>query len=150
MAVDLPEETWHEILRVVLDGTFHVVKHAGAAMRAGGRGGSIVLTSTVDALVAQPGFDAYTAAKGGVNALTRSLAAGLAPHRIRVNALAPSFVSSESQLAWLADPATARVIASMTSGIPTPEDVAAAALFLASDESAAIRGGPPGRRGTSR
>ncbi len=141
MAVDLPEETWHEILRVVLDGTFHVVKHAGAAMRAGGRGGSIVLTSTVDALVAQPGFDAYTAAKGGVNALTRSLAAGLAPHRIRVNALAPSFVSSESQLAWLADPAAARVIASMhLLAIPTPEDVAAAALFLASDESAAITG----------
>lgn len=141
MAVDLPEETWDAIVRVVLYGTFHVVKHAGAAMRAAGRGGSIVLTSTVDALVAQPGFDAYTAAKGGVNALTRSLAAGLAPARIRVNALAPSFVSSESQMAWLADPDAARVIESMhLLGIPTPEDVAAAALFLASDEAAMITG----------
>jgi NAD(P)-dependent dehydrogenase (short-subunit alcohol dehydrogenase family) len=141
MAVDLPEETWDEIVRVVLYGTFHVVKHAGAALRAAGRGGSIVLTSTVDALVAQPGFDGYTAAKGGVNALTRSLAAGLAPHRIRVNALAPSFVSSESQMGWLADPAAARVIGSMhLLGIPTPEDVAAAALYLASDEAAMVTG----------
>ncbi len=141
MVVDLPEDTWDAIIRVVLYGTYHVLKHAGDAMRRAGRGGSIVLTSTVDALVAQPGFDAYTAAKGGVNALTRSVAAGLAPHRIRVNALAPSFVSSESQLGWLSDPEAARVIGAMhLLGIPTPEDVAAAALYLASDEAAMVTG----------
>ena len=86
---------------VVLTGTFHCCKHVGRQMLAQGSG-SIILTATVDALIGCAGLDAYTAAKGGVVALTRSFAAGMARDGVRVNAICPGFVSSEPQLAWLA------------------------------------------------
>ena len=62
-----------------------------------------MLTATTDALIGCAGLDAYTAAKGGVVAVTRSFAAGIAPDGVRVNAICPSFVSSEPQQEWLAD-----------------------------------------------
>ena len=82
------------MIDLCLTGVFRVVKYAGRQMLKQ-QSGSIILSSTVDALVGCAGLDSYTAAKGGVTALTRSLAAGLAPDGIRVNAIAPSFVSTE-------------------------------------------------------
>ena len=62
------------------------------------RRGSIILTATTDALIGVAGLDAYTAAKGGVVALTRSFAAGMAPDGVRVNAVCPAFVATEPQM----------------------------------------------------
>ena len=103
--------------------------------------GSIILSSTVDALVGCAGLDSYTAAKGGVTALTRSLAAGLAPDGIRVNAIAPSFVSTEPQKVWLEDDASRTTIEQLhLLEIPTPEEIAPLVVYLASDESRRMTG----------
>ncbi len=77
---ELPEDVWLEIVDVVLNGTYRCCKAIGREMIRQ-QSGSIVLSATVDALVGCAGYDAYTAAKGGVVSMTRSLAAGLARDR---------------------------------------------------------------------
>jgi NAD(P)-dependent dehydrogenase (short-subunit alcohol dehydrogenase family) len=127
--------------RMALTGAFLCAKYAAIAMRARRRG-SIVLTATVDALIGQADLDAYTAAKGGVVAMTRSMAAGLARDGIRVNTLCPGFVATESQMAWLGDETARRSVEQLhLLPLPTPEDIAPFALFLASDEARCVTGG---------
>jgi NAD(P)-dependent dehydrogenase (short-subunit alcohol dehydrogenase family) len=137
---DLDDEVWHRMLDLVLTGTYYCVKHAGRQMISQG-GGSIVLTATTDALIGCAGLDAYTAAKGGVVAVTRSFAAGVASDGVRVNAICPSFVSSEPQQVWLEnDESRAAVEALHLLPVPTPEQVAPLVVYLASDESEAMTG----------
>jgi NAD(P)-dependent dehydrogenase (short-subunit alcohol dehydrogenase family) len=139
--VDLPEQVWHEMQRIALTGAFLCAKYAALAMRER-RCGSIVLTATVDALIGQADLDAYTAAKGGVVAMTRSMAAGLARDGIRVNTLCPGFVATESQQAWLRDDNARRAVQQLhLLPLPTPEDIAPFALFLASNEARCVTGG---------
>jgi NAD(P)-dependent dehydrogenase (short-subunit alcohol dehydrogenase family) len=137
---EISDETWTRIVDLVLSGTFRCCRHAGRQMIAQGSG-SIVLTATADALIGCAGLDAYTAAKGGVVAVTRSFAAGIAPDGVRVNAICPSFVSSEPQQGWLADDASrASVDALHLLPIPSPEEVAPLVVHLASDDSRAMTG----------
>jgi NAD(P)-dependent dehydrogenase (short-subunit alcohol dehydrogenase family) len=137
---EMDDEVWHRMLDLVLTGTYHCVKHAGRQMIAQG-GGSIVLTATTDALIGCAGLDAYTAAKGGVVAVTRSFAAGVARDGVRVNAICPSFVSSEPQRVWLEnEESRAAVDALHLLPVPTPEQVAPLVVYLASDESEAMTG----------
>ena len=137
---ELDEDVWARMIDLHLTGTFRVVKYAGRQMLAQGSG-SIILSSTVDALVGCAGLDSYTAAKGGVTALTRSLAAGLGRDGIRVNAIAPSFVSTEPQQVWLEDDAARATIEQLHScPIPTPEEIAPFVVYLASDESRRMTG----------
>ncbi len=106
------------------------------------RSGSIILTATVDALVGQAGLDAYTAAKGGVVAMTRSMAAGLSPEGVRVNAICPGFVKTPHQSVFLDDDKERAAIESLhLMGIMDPEEVAAFAVFPASDEARSMTGG---------
>lgn len=137
---ELPEETWERMIDLVLTGTYRCCKYVGRQM-VKQRSGSIILTATVDALVGCAGLDAYTAAKGGVVALTRSFAAGVAKDGVRVNAICPSFVTTEPQLEWFKNPA-AQSMMQMLHLLPvaSPEQIAPFALFLASDESAAVTG----------
>lgn len=138
---ELPEETWREIVDLVLTGTFLTAKYTAQHMLSRGAG-SIILTATVDALIGQAGLDAYTAAKGGVVALTRSMAAGLSPDGVRVNAICPGFVATPHQSVFMDDPAQREQIERMhLMGILDPEDIAAFAVFLASDEARRITGG---------
>jgi NAD(P)-dependent dehydrogenase (short-subunit alcohol dehydrogenase family) len=128
------------MLDLHLTGTFLVAKHVGRQMLQQGSG-SIILSGTTDALIGCAGLDAYTAAKGGVVAVTRSFAAGIAPDGVRVNAICPSFVSSEPQQGWLADDASrASVDALHLLPIPSPEEVAPLVVHLASDDSRAMTG----------
>jgi NAD(P)-dependent dehydrogenase (short-subunit alcohol dehydrogenase family) len=137
---ELDEAVWTRMIDLCLTGVFRVVKYAGRQMLKQ-QSGSIILSSTVDALVGCAGLDSYTAAKGGVTALTRSLAAGLAPDGIRVNAIAPSFVSSEPQKVWLEDDASRSTIEQLhLLEIPTPEEIAPLVVFLASEESRRMTG----------
>ena len=138
---ELPEDTWHQIVDLVLTGTFHVCKYVGRHMLAQ-RAGSIILTATVDALIGCAGLDAYTAAKGGVVAMTRSFAAGMAKDGVRVNAICPGFVATEPQLGWLEQPeARATMEAIHLLPVATPEQIAPFAVYLASDDAAVVTGG---------
>jgi NAD(P)-dependent dehydrogenase (short-subunit alcohol dehydrogenase family) len=137
---ELDEAVWTRMIDLCLTGVFRVVKYAGRQMLEQ-QSGSIILSSTVDALVGCAGLDSYTAAKGGVTALTRSLAAGLAPDGIRVNAIAPSFVSTEPQKVWLEDDASRTTIEQLhLLEIPTPEEIAPLVVFLASEDSKRMTG----------
>jgi NAD(P)-dependent dehydrogenase (short-subunit alcohol dehydrogenase family) len=130
------EEFWRTI-GVDLLGTFLGCRFALPVMAERG-GGSIINTTSIRALIGTAGADAYTAAKGGVLALTRALALQWAAHNIRVNAIAPGVVLSERVKALLRedDP----LIEKSLLGPGQPEDIAQMALFLASDESARITG----------
>src|SRR5262245_3012166 len=134
------DDVWARMIDIHLTGTFHVLKHAGRQM-VKQRSGSIIVSSTVDALVGCAGLDSYTAAKGGVTALVRSFAAGVGPDGVRVNAIAPSFVWTEPQRAWLEDDRARATIQSLhILPVPTPEQIAPLVVYLASDESAAVTG----------
>ena len=138
---ELPEDIWYKIIDLALTGTFLTAKYVAQHMLKR-KSGSIILTATVDALIGQAGIDAYTAAKGGVVALTRSMAAGLSPEGVRVNALCPGFVATPRQAVFTANPVERQKIDALhLMGIMDPEDVAAFAVFLASDEARRITGG---------
>ena len=133
---ELEDDVWQRMIDIHLTGTFLVLKHVGPADVAQGSG-SIIVSSTVDALVGCAGLDSYTAAKGGVTSLVRSFAAGVGRDGVRVNAIAPSFVSTEPQRVWLDDAAATATIESLhILPIPTPEQIAPFVVYLASDESA--------------
>ena len=137
---ELDDDVWARMIDLHLTGTFNVLKHAGRQM-VKQRSGSIIVSSTVDALVGCAGLDSYTAAKGGVTALVRSFAAGVGRDGVRVNAIAPSFVSTEPQRVWLDDESAFATIQSLhILPVPTPEQIAPFVVYLASDESAAVTG----------
>lgn len=138
---EMDEAVWDRMIAIHLTGTFLVCKYVGRAMLERGSG-SIILSATTDALIGCAGLDGYTAAKGGVVSLTRSLAAGLGPDGIRVNAICPGFVATESQMEWMADPQRAATIAPLhLLPVATPEQIAPFAVYLASDEAAVTTGG---------
>ena len=138
---ELPEKTWAQIIDLVLTGTFLTAKYTAQHMLKR-KSGSMVLTATVDALIGQAGLDAYTAAKGGVVALTRSMAAGLSPEGVRVNAICPGFVATPHQRVFMDNPVEREKIEAMhLMGIMEPDDIAAFAVYLASDEARRITGG---------
>ena len=137
---ELEDDVWARMIDIHLTGTFYVLKHAGRQM-VKQRSGSIIVSSTVDALVGCAGLDSYTAAKGGVTSLIRSFAAGVGRDGVRVNAIAPSFVSTEPQRVWLDDERALSTIQSLhILPVPTPEQIAPFVVYLASDESAAVTG----------
>jgi NAD(P)-dependent dehydrogenase (short-subunit alcohol dehydrogenase family) len=137
---ELDDTVWQRMIDIHLTGTFYVLKHVGRQMLAQGSG-SIIVSSTVDALVGCAGLDSYTAAKGGVTSLVRSFAAGIGRDGVRVNAIAPSFVSTEPQMVWLDDDRARETIQSLhVLPIPTPEQIAPFVVYLASDESSAVTG----------
>lgn len=140
-AIDLDEKIWDEIQRVALKGPFLLCRAFGRKMVEQGFG-SIILTSTVDALVGAAGIDAYSAAKGGVVSMTRSFAAAVSPKGVRVNCICPGFVETEPQKNWLEDSNNRQTISNLhLLPISLPEEIANFALFLASDLSKTVTGG---------
>ncbi len=136
--VDL-QEFWRAI-QIDLFGMFLCCRHAIPAMAAGG-GGSIVNMGSIAAQRGLVGRDAYTAAKGGVTALSRSIAVEFAAQRVRSNLIAPGAVLSERMERFIRDdPRVRDAVSRHLLGLPRPEEVAALALFLASDESAHMTG----------
>ena len=137
---ELEEWVWDTMLNVCLKGVFLCSKYVLPHMMAQKRG-VIINTSTVDALVAEPGFDSYTAAKGGVISLTRSMAAEYAPYNIRVNVICPGYVITECQQWYHENPEAAKAADAMhLTRIGQPEDIAHMACYLASDKAAFITG----------
>jgi len=138
---ELSEVIWNKITTLVLDGTFLCSKYVGQQMLKQ-KSGSIILTATTDALIGQGGLDAYTAAKGGIVSMTRSMAAGLSPEGIRVNAICPGFVETPHQEKFLKNPKIRKQLEDLhLMGILKSKDIAEFALFLASDKSRFMTGG---------
>jgi NAD(P)-dependent dehydrogenase (short-subunit alcohol dehydrogenase family) len=108
-------------------------------LRASGRG-AIVNISSRAATRAARGFAAYTAAKGGLEALTRSIAVDEARHGVRCNAISPGYVLNERRDADLSDEERTRRQAMHLLGLGTADDVAHAAVYLASQESRWLTG----------
>lgn len=94
-AHELSEQSWHEMIDVNLTGVWHVCKAATPHMTEGGRGGSIVITSSAAGLMAAENIAHYASAKHGLVGLMRTLALELAPHSIRVNSLHPGSVNTD-------------------------------------------------------
>jgi len=140
--VDTPESVWDTVMQVNLKSVFLGCKHGiPALLRAGG--GSIVNTASFVAVMgAATSQIAYTASKGGVLAMTREVAVEYARRGIRANALCPGPVDTPLLAQLLADPAArARRMVHVPMGrLAQASEVARAALFLASDDSAYVNG----------
>ena len=133
------DEFWRK-MKVDLFGTWLGCHYAIPHMIAGG-GGSIVNASSMYALTGTPNRDAYTAAKGAITALTRSMAVEFAKHKIRVNAVAAAGTTTERVRERIdAKMISQKVIDAHLLGFVDPIDVAYAVLYLASDESRTTTG----------
>jgi NAD(P)-dependent dehydrogenase (short-subunit alcohol dehydrogenase family) len=138
-------EFWDRIQDVNLRGPFYCCKFAAPYMRRAG-GGSIVNMGSLNGIQGLPNLVAYAAAKGGLLALTRTLAGALAHDRIRVNYLIPGWVLTEGEIALHAKGGLTREALekkgeSLALGRhQTPDDAAYAALYLLSDEAAQVTG----------
>ena len=139
-AVDAPLEEFWRAIKLDLFGTFLGCRFGIPEIIKSG-GGSVINMSSNVALMGIAGRDCYTAAKGGIAAITRSLAVAYAPKKVRVNAIAPSATMTDRVQKLIAGNATLkRLAASHLLGPIAPEDVAQAALYLASDESRIMTG----------
>jgi D-xylose 1-dehydrogenase len=140
-AAGVTPEAWRKALAVNLDPVMIAAVAVYPQMRDAG-GGSIVNVSSINALWGPAQMPAYVAAKGAINSLTKGLAREWGGDRIRANALSPGWVVTERQLdLWLTPEAEAewRKQVALQDRI-RPEDIARAALFLASDDSRMITG----------
>lgn len=132
-------EEFRRTIDLNLLGTWLCCKHAIPELVMAG-GGAVVNTSSAAGLMGLPDIDCYTAAKGGVVSLTRSMAVEFAPSNVRVNAVAPTSTTTERVLEMYKHRPPTGLRTKNLLGSATPEDVAYAALFLASDEARVITG----------
>jgi len=141
--VDMTEADYDAVMDVNLRGVFFAAQAAARAMIAAERPGVIVNLSSIGGLQGVPGISAYCAAKGAVRLLTYSMAKELGPRGIRVCALHPGVIDTSMTRVDVpvprddAGPAGRDIVLRR---LGTPQDVAAAALFLASDEAAFVTG----------
>jgi NAD(P)-dependent dehydrogenase (short-subunit alcohol dehydrogenase family) len=141
-------DDWRRVVGVNLDGTFLVTREVGRRMIEAGRGGSIVSISSIagSSAIGRGNF-VYSVTKAGILQLTRELAVEWAPYHIRVNAIQPAQTMTRAMDRMLRDPRLdpPRLRERLLRGIPLdrigePEDVAWAAVFLASDAASFITG----------
>ncbi len=138
--VEAPLDEFWRVIRLDLFGTFLGCRFGIPEIARSGGGAVINMASNL-ALMGIAGRDCYTAAKGGVAALTRSLAVEFAPQRVRVNALAPSLTMTDRARKLMeGNAALVGMAKSHLLGLIQPRDVAHAALFLACDEARMITG----------
>ncbi|MFL5155759.1 MAG: SDR family NAD(P)-dependent oxidoreductase [Microvirga sp.] len=141
--LDLAEEDYDRVLRTNLKSVFLCGQAAARRMVAQGGGGTIINMASVNARLAIPNQVPYGASKGAINQLTRVMAVGLAPHRIRVNAIGPGTIMTDlARDSVLRNETATRMVMSRTpiGRFGEPDEVASVALFLASDDASYITG----------
>ncbi|MGI9332169.1 MAG: SDR family NAD(P)-dependent oxidoreductase [Gammaproteobacteria bacterium] len=132
---EAPEDEFWRVIKLDLYGTFLCSKLVIPEIIEAGGGAVINMASNV-ALMALPGRDCYTAAKGAIASMTRSMAAEYAPNKIRVNAIAPSVTLSDRVKKMLAaSPEIEKLSETHLLGLGLPIHIANMAVYLASDES---------------
>jgi NAD(P)-dependent dehydrogenase (short-subunit alcohol dehydrogenase family) len=143
---DFSEEDWDTVVDTNLKGHFLMAKYAIPEMRKGG-GGAIVNVASVQALVSQRGVAAYSASKGGVVSLTKTLALDHAKDAIRVNSVLPGSVRTPmlERAAELEPGDPEQTIAAWgrlhpRGTVMAPEEIASLVLFLLSDDASAVTG----------
>jgi gluconate 5-dehydrogenase len=140
--VDLTSDEWRRVVDIHLTGTFQVGREAAKRMIKRGRGGKIINIASLASEVARATIAPYTAAKGAVKMLTRSMAAEWAKHNIQANAIGPGFIATEMNRALLDDPKFDAWVKGRTpSGRwGEPEDLIGVTVFLASPASDYVNG----------
>lgn len=138
--LETPLEDWNAILGINLNGAYLVSKYVLPIMIKQNRG-SIINNSSMNGMIGVSGADAYTAAKGGIVSLTRVMAVDYGKHGIRVNCICPGAIDTPMIANALEIPGFREASAACPIGrIGQPEDIANAALFLATDEAGYITG----------
>ena len=140
----LAAEEWDRIVDVNLKGTFLVAKHAAAVM-VGQRSGSIVNLASIEGIEGTEGGSAYNASKGGVVLLTKNMAIDYGRVGIRVNCICPGFIETPMMAAVMENDGMKTYRDRWLDGhklgrFGRPEEIAAAALFLASDDASFVTG----------
>jgi NAD(P)-dependent dehydrogenase (short-subunit alcohol dehydrogenase family) len=141
--VDTPAEVWDQVMAVNVRGVYLACKYAIPRMIEGSCGSIINVSSFVALLGCSVPQDAYTASKGAVLSLTRSLAVQFAPMGIRTNAILPGPVETPLLMDWLVKDEKAkqiRLARNPTGRFGKADEVVALAIYLASDESAWTNG----------
>lgn len=144
--LDLSEDDFDKVMRVNLKGAFlcsqAAARHMVKRVEAGGPAGSIINISSINAKLAIPSQIPYTISKGAVRQLTNVTAQALAEHGIRVNAIGPGSIATQMLEAVNSNPEAKRKVLSRTpmGRIGEPEEIAAIASFLASNDASYITG----------
>lgn len=139
LILKMSEEDFDKVVDTNLKGTFHTIRHASRQMIRQ-RSGKIINISSVSGVMGNPGQANYAAAKAGIIGLTKTMAKELGSRGITVNAIAPGFIETD-MTAVLSESVQQNIQAQIPLGhFGKPEDVAAAAAFLASEEAGYITG----------
>ncbi len=141
-AADLTDEDVRRVFELNLVGTFRLMRDFGQAMAESGRGGSIVVFSSIRAQTVEPGQSIYAATKAGALQLARTLASELGPRRVRVNAVAPGVVETPLTAQIKNSPAwyDAYAAKSALGRWAAPSEMVGAVVFLCSDAGSYVTG----------
>ncbi len=137
---ELEPQEWDRVHAVNLRAAFFVAREAAKSMRERGGGAIVNVSSIAGQSGGIAGSPAYAAAKAGVIGLTRSLARRFAPHRIRVNCLAPADIETDMTAGWPAELRERLIAITPLARFGGVDEVTGGAVFLASDESSFITG----------
>jgi NAD(P)-dependent dehydrogenase (short-subunit alcohol dehydrogenase family) len=139
--VTTPLEEWNEVMATNLTGTFLLFKHAGAALARNG-GGAMVAISSIAAAVTHPFMGPYCISKAADAQLARNLAVEYGPHNVRVNCISPGLIKTDFARALWENPETATRATATTPlrRIGEPDEIAGAAVFLASAAGSYLTG----------
>jgi len=138
--LEMPGEMWHRLMAIHLNGLFYCSQRAARIMARQGDGGAIINMSSGGGTRAHRQMVAYDATKGGIEAATRALALDLAPWGIRVNVIVPGAIAVEQRTPVGKESAVAPEDVIPLGRLGTPDDVAGAALYLASADAAYVTG----------
>ncbi len=139
--LDTTDDIWDLILKNNLRSCFLCSRESAKVMIRQGRGGNIINISSIHAILSEPSACAYTAAKGGIEAFSRTIATELAPHKIRVNYIRPGATYTELTIPMYTESVKRALFTRVPmKEIAQPEWIASVAVFLASDDSRYMTG----------